>query len=154
MKRFSLFLIFLCCLFVTGCGNSNKEKTVKTLNDFEIAATSNGFVVTNNMDSYENVSYIMDSMKATLGKVEIEMVIYDNEDNAKKAHDSHIEVFNGMKGSGATLNKNKGKNYYSYNMISNGYYMISERVGNTLVFSKTQLANKEKVDKLLRAMDY
>ena len=154
MKKFSLFLVVICCLLVTGCGSSNKEKVVKTLNDFQTVCTNNGFIVVNNMNGYQGNDYITGSMKATLGDIEIEMVTYDSEDNATKAHDNHIKVFNNMKGSGTILNKDKGKNYYKYDMVSNGYYMVSIRVGNTLVFSKTVVANKGKVEKVLNEMDY
>lgn len=154
MKKIGLFLAIICCLLVTGCGSSNEEKVVKTLNYFQAVCTSNGFVVTDNMNGYQDNDYITGSMKATSDNIEIEMVTYDSEDNATKAHDNHIKVFNNMKGSGATLSKDKGKNYYKYDMVSNGYYMVSIRVGNTLVFSKTQVANKEKVEKVLNEMNY
>ena len=82
------------------------------------------------------------------------MVTYDTTENAKKAQDSHIDIFKIMKGSGAVINKDEGKNYYKYDMVSNGYYMVTTRVDNTLVFSKTQATNKETIEKILNEMGY
>ena len=39
-------------------------------------------------------------------------------------------------------------------MISNGYFMVTSRIENTLIFSKTPLANKEKVEAILTDMNY
>ena len=153
MKKISLLLIFIFCLFITAC-DSKEELEVKTLNDFQIACNNNGFSVDNNKKNYVNVSYITDAMVANLNDIEIEMVIYDTKENADKAHDNQVNVFKTMKGSGAVIEKDKGKNYYKYDMISNGYYMVSTQVDNTLVFCKTPVANKDKVTKVLSDMGY
>ena len=39
-------------------------------------------------------------------------------------------------------------------MVSNGYYVVSSRIDNTLVFCKTMLKNKEKVEAILDSMNY
>ena len=153
MKKISLLLLFICFLFVTGC-TSNEEKVAKTLNDFEVACNNQGFIVTDNMGEYQNVDYITGSYIATLNDVTIEMVIYDNADNASKAQKSQIEVFNTMKGSGAVINKDKGKNYYKYDMVTNGFYTVNAKVDNTLIFSRVSVDNKDTIEKILNEMGY
>ena len=153
MKKLSLLFIFIFCLFLTACGET-KEKTVRELSDFAIAGTNEGFDVTSNMESYPDIDYITDSMLATLDEITVEMVIYDNVENATKAQDKQIEVFNNMKGSGANVENDKGKNYYKFTMITNGYYMVSSRVENTLVFSRIPVDSKEKVEYILDYLGY
>jgi hypothetical protein len=59
-----------------------------------------------------------------------------------------------MKSTGAIIKKDSGKNYYKYTMISNGYYLVTSRVDNTLIFTKTLLKNKDLVDSVLEEIKY
>ena len=153
MKKIYLLLIIGIGLFLTG-RTSNKSKEVKSLDDFNNASINNGFTVSDNMNTYQDKDYIIGASIATLGDITIEMVTYDNNESAKKTQDNHIDVFKAMKGSGAVMNSDKGKNYYKYDMVSNGYYMVSTRVENTLIFSKTQVENKDKIETLLKELGY
>lgn len=153
MKKVYLLLILSLGIILTGC-TSNKSKEVKSLDDFNNVSTNNGFTVSDNMNTYQDKDYITGASIATLGDITIEMVTYDNNESAKKTQDNHIDVFKSMKGSGAVMNSDKGKNYYKYDMVSNGYYMVSERVENTLIFSKTQLENKDKIETILNELGY
>ena len=153
MKKISLLLLFICCLLLTGC-NSKETKEVKTLDDFQVSCNDNGFIVNNNIGNYSTVDYIKGSYIANLDEVTIEMVEYDSEENAEKAQDNQIKVFTNMKGSGAIIEKDKGANYYKHTMISNGYYMISTRVDNTLIFTKVTVDYKEKIDNIINALGY
>ena len=152
MKRISLVLLGFFCLLLTGCGGETKE--VKTLKDFETSGTNNGFTVTDNLLSYNNAKYITGSYVAALDDTQVEMVVYDTEANAKKAQDNQIKSFKNIKSSGATGSSEKGENYYSFTLISNGYYMVTSRIDNTLIFSKTLIENKDKVTTLLDSLDY
>ncbi len=153
MKKVYLLLILSLGIFLTGC-TSNKSKEVKSLDDFNNAGINNGFTVSDNMNTYQDKDYITGASIATLDDITIEMVTYDNNENAKKIQDNHIDVFKTMKGSGAVIKSDKGKNYYKYDMVSNGYYMISIRVENTLIFSKTQVKNKDKIETILNELGY
>ena len=93
-------------------------------------------------------------MTATLDNITMEMVIYDTDENAIKAQDSQIATFNNMKGSGAVISKDKGENYYNYNMITNGYYTISTRIDNTLIFTRVPVDYKEQIDNVLNELGY
>ncbi len=152
MKKISLLVLGLFCLFLTGCGGDSKE--IKTLKEFETVGIDNGFTVTDNLLSYNNATYITGSYVANLDNAKVEMVIYDTEENAKKAQENQIKTFKNIKSSGATGESKKGKNYYSFSLISNGYYMVSSRIDNTLIFSKTLLENKDKVISILESLDY
>ena len=59
-----------------------------------------------------------------------------------------------MRGTGTELHNDEGKNYRKFWMISNGYYMVSSRIDNTLIFAKVLLENREKVDSVLEDMGY
>ena len=42
MKKLSIFLIFILCLFITGCGGPKKLKVV-SLNTFKSVVSNNSF---------------------------------------------------------------------------------------------------------------
>ena len=149
-KIYILFLLFIC-VFITGCGGT---KTSVDGNTFAEIGFSNGLIVNDNMVSYADEEYIINAKKANRDDLIIEMIIYDSEDTADKVQDNQIKTFNNLKNTGATVKKNKGKNYYSYSLVSNGYYMISSRVDNTLIFYKTTLDNKDTVVNFLEKLGY
>lgn len=152
MKKKILLLGIFMIFLLTGCGGGTHE--VKSISDFETAAKNNGFTVVNNKDSYDEVSYIIDAVKATTSDITIEMVVYDNADDAEKVLKEHIKSFDLLKSTGATEKRQTGDNYRKYFLISNNYYMVSSRIDNTLIFCKTLVTNKEDVDKVLNALGY
>lgn len=152
MKKKILLLGIFMIFLLTGCGGGTHE--VKSISDFETAAKNNGFTVVNNKDSYGEVSYIIDAVKATTSDITIEMVVYDNADDAEKVLKEHIKSFDLLKSTGATEKRQTGDNYRKYFLISNNYYMVSSRIDNTLIFCKTLVTNKEDVDKVLNALGY
>lgn len=153
MKKIYLLVILCLALFVTGC-TSNKNKDVGTLSNFENTCIKQGLTVSDNMQEYKDVNYVENAKVATLDDLRIQMVIYDSSENAENVLNDHISAFLTMKGSGSVINKDKGKNYYHFDMISNGYYMISSRIDNTLVFTKTPVKNKEVVDNIFKELGY
>lgn len=153
MKKVSFLVIGLFCLILVGCGISSK-KDVGNIDSFESATKNNEFIFLDNMGSYPDVKYIKEAKKAILDSTVIEMIVYDSEKNAKKVQDEQIENFKTIKNTATTEHKDEGKNYYKFWMVSNGYYMVSSRIENTLVFCKTALDNKEKVETVLQEMGY
>ena len=57
MKKISVCLLLMVCLFLTGCGE-NKVKESITIDDFSTITSNNNFVVNSNMDNYKNIDYI------------------------------------------------------------------------------------------------
>ena len=155
MKKLKLILLCFICFLAVGCG-SKDSKDVGNLENFKNVCINNGFSIIDKMDEYanEDANYITGAIQATLDDITIEMVQYDNSDNASKIQEQHIKNFMGMKSTGASAKKEKGENYYKFSLISNGYYMVSSRIDNTLIFSKTLLNNKEKVETILNDMNY
>jgi hypothetical protein len=153
MKKINLLVLLLFCLVITGC-NSNKSKDVGTLDSFEATCTNNGLSVSDNMQEYKDVNYVSEAKVAVLDDIRIQMVIYDNNENAENVFNEHISAFMTMRGSGSVINKDKGNNYYHFDMISNGYYMVTSRIDNTLIFTKTPVKNKEIVDSIFNELDY
>lgn len=153
MKKISLLIIFIFCLFISGCA-SNKSKDVGTLNDFESVCLNEGLSVSDNMTEYKDVNYVTEAKVATGEDIRIQMVIYDSNENAENVLNEHISSFLTMKGSGSVIDKDKGKNYYHFDMISNGYYMVTSRIDNTLIFTKTPVKNKEVIDNIFKELDY
>ena len=153
MKKLSLLLVVICCFILTGCGN-NEIKEVSTVDNFTTVTTKYGLASVNVLNNYKESTYITDSVRATLNDMTIEMVIYDSEENAIKAQDNQISQFKNVKSVNSTSTKEKGKNYYKYIMVSNGYYMVTSRIDNTLIFSKTLLTNQSTIENILNDMGY
>lgn len=153
MKKIEIYFLIIICLFITGCGK-DKVKVVTTLDNFNTVLVSKNFTVNSNMNAYESVDYIVDSKKAYLDDIEIEMLEYTDSDYSKKVHDNQIESFNLLKNTGAYELNDEGSNYYRYELVSNGYFMISTRVDNTLIYCKTLLENKETVEEIFNELGY
>ncbi len=155
MKKFKFLILIFAIFLLIGCTKESKEsKEVRAVSDFENASTNNGFSVVDNINNYMGVDYITDAKKVELGNTSIEMVVYTDSDSAKKVQDEQIEAFKKVKNTATTENKEKGTNYYKFWMVSNGYYMVSSRIDNTLIFCKTELKNKETVEKILSDLNY
>lgn len=153
VRSLSICLLLGLCLFMTGCGE-DKVRTAISLDTFDSVATNKGFTIVDDLDEYENVSYILDSKLATYDDIEIEMIEYSDSDSASKVQEGHIESFDLLKSTGAYAKKEKGSNYYSYALVSNNRYMISTRVDNTLIFCKVMLEDKELVEEILNELGY
>ena len=153
MKKISVYLLIIICLFITGCG-SDKKKNAITLDEFESAAELEGFNVIDNMDGYVNVSYILESKVAKYDDIEIEMIKYSDSDYASQVQEQQVQSFNMLKSTGAFVEKEKGSNYYKYALISNNRYMISTRVDDTLIFAKVMLEERENIDKVINELGY
>ena len=153
MKKLFIYFLIFGCLLITGCGEE-KSKVAISIDEFNTIGTNNGFAIEDNSLAYKDYDYITDSRLATLGDIQIEMIQYSDSESAEKVLEGHIESFNLLKSSGAAEKNFSGDNYHKYFLVSNNRYMISVRVDNTLIFCKTMLPNKEKVDKLFEELGY
>ena len=149
MKKLSICLLIIFSLFITGCGN--KTKVAISLEEFSQKASNMHFVVT--FEDY-NVDYINEARTASMDGIEIQMINYKEAKHAIQVQEEQIESFNLLKTTGAWEKKDSGKNYYRYETVSNGYYMINTRVDNTLIYCKTLLKNKDTVQNLFNELGY
>ena len=152
MNKKIFLYIFLLCLFLTGCKGNIKE--VGTLETFNNTFSNIGFSVSDNSETYTEDKYLGAMIAKNDEDVTVQMVIYKNTDDAIKIQEEHIEMFQLLKSTSNIINKDKGKNYYSYTMISNNQYMISTRIDNTLVFCKVPLEYKDTIENAINKMGY
>ena len=152
-RSFYICSLLLLCLFITGCVGE-KTKVVASLDKFNNIVVNKGFTVVDNTSSYNDVNYILNSRVAVYEDIEIEMIEYNNGENASIVQQGHIESFNLLKSTGAHAKKDKGSNYYSYVLVSNNRYMVSTRVDNTLIFCKVMLNDKDIVEDILTELGY
>lgn len=153
MKKLVICFLVVGCLLMSGCGK-DKEKVAVTLDEFSTVSSDNNFVVNDNTSAYKNVDYVIDAKVAILDDIQIEMVKYTDVEHAEKVQNGQIDNFNLLKNTGANNIKDKGSNYYHYALVSNGYYMVSSRIDDTLIFCKTLLENKETVEKIYDNLGY
>ena len=153
MKKYRIYLIIVMCLFIVGCG-SNSTRNVKTLEEFETIAINEGFEIKDTSQRYASASYIEEAMIARYDEIEVEMIRYTTTDYAEQVQEQHIDSFITLKSTGATAEKEKGNNYYDFALISNGRYMVTTRVDNTLIFAKVLVEEREIVDNLINLMGY
>lgn len=150
-----VFLVLLIVIIGIFFGKKSvQKKDAKSINDFENTVSKNEFIFLDNIGSYADVDYITDAKKGILDSIVIEMIVYKDEKSAKKVQDEQIKNFRTIKNTATTEHKDEGNNYYKFWMVSNGYYMVSSRIDNTLIFCKTLLENKEKVENILESMKY
>lgn len=154
MKKKYLILGILFCLILTGCGNNKKELVAITVDEFNLVANNNNFTTEDNTEQYKDISYIKEASIAKIDDISIELIVYDNEEDAKKVQESQIEKFKSRKSTGASKTQEKGLNYYKYIYISNGYYSYITRVENTIVFCDIPLTEKDKVEKIINDIKY
>ena len=153
MTRLSIFILIMMGLFITGCSN-NKEKMVISSDKFVTVLSNKEFIVKDNMANYSDADYIIEAKKAVLDDIEIEFIKYSSNEYSKKVQDKQIDNFILLKNAGSRENKEEGKNYYKYFLISNNRYMINTRVDDTLVFCKTMLENKDTVNDIYNELGY
>ena len=153
-------LLFICILFLlVGCGKEKATKVSKGISDFERACRDSGYEANNNMGSYTNDKYITEASICKIDendgiKYDMEMVVYDNESSAIKVQDNQIEQIKMLKSINGTQSEDEGENYHKYMMISNGYYMVSSRIDNTLIFTKIFLDERDNVDVIFNVLGY
>ena len=82
------------------------------------------------------------------------MIEYSDSETAEKVLEGHVESFNLLKSTGAHEENNKGSNYHRYVLVSNNRYMITLRVDNMLIFSKTLITNQETINKFFEELGY
>ena len=153
MKKLFVGFLMVMCLVMTGCGE-DKTKTVISTDEFNNICTDNGFKVKDNSSTYKKYDYITDSKLATLDSIEIEMIQYTDSESAEKVVEGHIDSFNLLKSSGAAEKETNGDNYHKYFLVSNNRYMVTIRVEDTVIFCKTLLTNKDKVDEIFEKLGY
>ncbi len=153
MRKFFVCFLMVMCLFMTGCGE-DKTKVAISADEFKDICTDNGFTVNENTAVYKNYDYITDARLATLDDIQIEMIQYTDSESAEKVLKGHIDSFNLLKSSGAAEKDTKGDNYHKYFLVSNNRYMVSIRVEDTVIFCKTMLTNKDKVDDVFKELGY
>ncbi len=150
MKKLLVLLVSVLIL-LTGCGGGSK--TVITSDDFITKMSTEGFAVSMNED-YIGKDYILDARMAVKDDIIIEMVTYDSAESAEKVLEGHIDGSKARKSTAASEKKTTGENYTRYFLASNGYYIISSRIDNTLIFCITDLDSKETVDKAFESLGY
>ena len=153
MRKIGIYFILMMFLFITGC-KSSESKIVTSLDNFESVLTNENFTVTDKSDKYSEISYITGTKQAISGHLIIEMFEYTDVETAQKVHSEHIKNFNLLKSTGAHEINNQGQNFYKYALVSNGYYMISVQVDNTVIFCKAFLDNKTTIDGIFDKLGY
>ncbi len=152
MKKLKLIFAVLLCTILVGC-TSNETKTVATKDSVNNTLVENGYAVVDNMKIYDG-AYVKNAIKGSYGDITIEFIEYTSSENAETVLKGHIDTFKLLKSTGAAEKNIEGKNFHHYTLISNNYFMISARVENTLVFCKTPLTNKDKVEAVFNTINY
>lgn len=153
MRKLGICFLIVMFLVVTGC-SSNESKTVTNLDNFASVTSSSDFSVIDTSSEYSEASYVVGVREAKLDGIKIEMFEYTDTESAELVHEEHIENFNLLKATGAFEVDEPGKNYHKYELVSNGYFMISTQVENTVIFCKTLLENKETVEEIFTELGY
>ena len=153
MKRRNIFLIiglFLTVFLLTGCGN----KTKLTTKEFESIAKKHNCTIYDVSNQYASYGFIKEAKVAKNDDWQIEFYIIDSAKNADVMYNINKQVFEGYKGSTSVYKTETLKNYSTYLLKSNGYYMYLSRVDNTLLYVKVNDTYQKQVEKIIKDMGY
>lgn len=150
--KISLLIISLISVFsFYGC---NSKKTISA-SDFSQKVSQMGYTledVTNQYTSNDNIKSVI-TAKANEG-YSILFFVFDDDISATGMFNSNKNSFESYKSKSAVQNSIKFVNYSSYELTSNGYYMYTCRIDNTLIYVKASDTYKENIKKLIKDIDY
>lgn len=155
MKKFKkigiILTVILMTFMLTGC----LKKTVKTTNDFvELAENSNLSTKNVKEGQYADDDTIKGAYVAYNNNWQIEFYVLDTVSTASSNFDTNVQIFEDSKGNSSSYVSTEGKNYESYNLISNGQYMYICRVENTFIYANVSEESKDDVKAFIKNFGY
>ena len=152
IKKIGIILTVVVLTFLlTGCGS----KSVKTTKDFTALANSYNLSTQNVKESqYASDDSIKEGYVAYNNNWQVEFYVLDSVKTASSNFDTNVEIFKESKGSTSSYVELEGKNYNSYNLISNGQYMYICRVDNTFIYANVSEEYKDDVKSFIKEFGY
>lgn len=152
-KVLSLLVLFIGIIFLTGCINQKaitSDEFIKIVKENKFSVTD----VTNNVADELAVNKVIIATSGT-GDYQIEYYDFKTEEAAKKAFEYNKKMFDTLKSNivKKKLEVNMG-NYTKYSLVSNGKYMLTTRVKNTLVMINTDQKYEPIASKVIKALGY
>lgn len=84
----------------------------------------------------------------------VELYILNTKESASSMFNLNKETFEKEKKEINSQSSSSFGNYETYTLISNGYYMHTCRIENTLLYVKAKKENKEAIHKLIKDLEY
>lgn len=151
MKKFVFFSIILAfILLLTGCS----KKSAITTSKFRSIVESNGYIVSDDYDSYSSYNYFNEAFLASKDDCDIQFFVLDNANNAKDMFNTNKSKFESSKSGMSTEVSTSLGNYDTYLVQTNGYYKYVSRVDNTLLYVNVPMECKESVKTIIDSMKY
>ena len=154
MKKRNILFGLICFVMIftlTGCTN----KTVLTTEDFKTKLEEQGLTVVDTTSQHDSSTHIKESTIATSKDgYQISFYIFYEIDNAQDKFNTIKTDFQNEKGGQAIQTVNNMKNYSTYSLQSNGYYMYVCRVDNTLLSIKADEKYKDTIKDIVKKLGY
>lgn len=152
--KLKISLLIICLVSVFSFYGCNSKKTISA-SDFSQKVSQMGYTledVTSQYTSNDNIKSVI-TAKANEG-YSILFFVFDDDVSATGMFNSNKNSFESYKSKSAVQNSIKFVNYSSYELTSNGYYMYTCRIDNTLIYVKASDTYKENIKKLIKDIDY
>jgi len=151
MKKI-LLVIFLVLVL---CGCSIKKSNVSTKEFCETFTKKNGYCYSN-MDEYSDNENVLDCYSGSNSKEEFTIIYYkfDSIDYAKSVFNDFKYGFIKYKSSKYNENQINLLNYNYYSIVNNGYYKVTSRIDDTVIYIDAEEKYIDKINKYLKELGY
>lgn len=149
-KRYLVVFLIVVLFSLTGCMN----KKALSVDEVKSIVEKNGFQVTDTKYKYESFDYITDVLQLGDSNFYIQFIVTNDTEKAKQLFESNKQIIDSYRKGTYTNSSTNGKNYETYKLVSNGYYMYVSRVDNTLIYANEKEEYKEEVQKIIDALKY
>ena len=138
-------------LALTGCA----KKTSISTNDFISKTKSEGYQVADATSQFSEYGYVKEATIAQSPEGwQIEFYILQDESYATGMFNNNKSKFESYKNNVSMQKSLSTKNYSTYTLTSNGYYMHLCRIDNTLLYVKVKDVYKSSAEKIIKKLGY
>ncbi len=149
-KCFLIVFLLLAMFTLTGCGN----KKALTVDEVKNIVEKEGFKATDVKYKYSNYDYVTDVYELGNSNFYIQFIVASDTNKAKQLFQNNKEIIDGYRNGDYKNSSTSGKNYETYKLISDGYYMYVSRIDNTLIYSNEKAEYKTEIQKIIDALKY
>ena len=151
-KKIFIYIISLLVMFILSGCNNNK---IITVDEFKKEAEKLNYVtldVTEQYTSNKNIKNVITTKGSE--KYTILFFVFDDDLSATGMFNTNKSSFESYKNNNSKERSLSMIDYSIYALESDNYYMYICRVNNTLIYTKVSNIYKDKVNKLIKKLEY
>lgn len=151
--------IILLIAIVIGIGVIkllNREKESITAPEFVNNMQSRRYITQDVKSQFEEYDYIKEAYVASARDYSYQLEFYElsDENYATMFYSTNKSIFESYKDNSSVETNIDGKNYSKYTLKVNEQYMLLSKIDNTVIYLKSDIKNKDSINKLLKEIGY